>query len=117
MYLISPEVLILCARALLIFSEFSLAMNASLALCIAFKLLQMILLEGVAVSAGALLLIIDGRLGFVLMAIWSGEKLWLLEREFLALTHQATASSKSHWVSSKTLSRMSASIRLCLSTK
>ena len=41
----------------------------------------------------------------------------MLEREFLALTHQETATSKSHWVSSKTLSSLSGSIRLCLSTK
>ena len=52
--------LILCARALLIFSEFSSAMNASLTLCIAFKLLQIISLEGVEVSTGALLRFIDG---------------------------------------------------------
>ena len=45
-YLISPEVLMLCARALLIFSEFSLAVDTSLALCIAFKLLDITLLEG-----------------------------------------------------------------------
>ena len=41
----------------------------------------------------------------------------MLEREFLVLAHQETATSKSHWVSSKTLSSLSASIRLCLSTK
>ena len=45
-------------------------MNASLTLCIAFKLLQIILLEGVAASAGALFLIIDDSLGFALMANW-----------------------------------------------
>ena len=60
----------LCARAFLIFSEFSLAMNASLALCSAFKLLDIALLEGVAVSAGALSLITDGSLGLVLMTNW-----------------------------------------------
>ena len=71
-------------------------MNALLALCIAFKLLDITLLEGVAVSTSALLLIIDGSLGLLPMANWQEENPWMLEREFLALTHQATASSKSH---------------------
>ena len=44
--------------------------NECFPFCIAFKLLQIILLEGVAVSASALLLIIDGSLGLVLMANW-----------------------------------------------
>ena len=44
----------LCARSPLIVSEILLAMNATLALCIAFKLLDVMFLEGVAVSAGAL---------------------------------------------------------------
>ena len=71
-------------------------MNALLALCIAFKLLDITLLEGVAVSTSALLLIIDGSLGLLPMANWQEENPGMLEREFLALTHQATASSKSH---------------------
>ena len=77
-------------------SKFSLVMNALLVLCIAFKLLDITLLEGVAVSTSALLLIIDGSLGLLPMANWQEENPGMLEREFLALTHQVTASSKSH---------------------
>lgn len=86
----------LCARALLSVSEFSLAMSAFSALCIAPKLLDITLLDGVTMSTGALLLTIDGSLGLTQMANWYEEKPCMLEREFLALTHQATASPKSH---------------------
>ena len=45
-------------------------MNASRALCIPFKLLEIILLQGVAVSAGALLFIIVGSMRLAQMANW-----------------------------------------------
>ena len=51
------------------------------------------------------------------MFIWQGGKQWTLEREFLVLMHQATATSKSQLVSSKTLSKISASIRSIFSNK
>ena len=60
----------LCAGAVLIFSKFSLAINASLALCISLKLLDITLLENVAVNASTVLLIIDGSLGLAPMANW-----------------------------------------------
>ena len=64
----------LCARALLSVSEFSLAMTAFSALCIAPKLLDITLLDGVTMSTGALLLTIDGSLGLTQMANWYEEK-------------------------------------------
>ena len=67
-YLVSPDVQILCESALLSFSEFSLAMNASLALWSACKFLVIILFVGVVVIAGAFAVWRDGSFGFVPMA-------------------------------------------------
>ena len=55
--------------------------------------------------------------GLVQCLFGRGGKQWTLEREFLVLMHQATATSKSQLVSSKTLSKISASIRSIFSNK
>ena len=68
-----PEFLMLCESARLIFSEFSLDIKASLALCIASRLLLTILLVGSRVRAGAFSFNVDGSLGFLPIASWYGE--------------------------------------------
>ena len=69
------------------------------------------------VNAGALALWIEGSLGFVPIASWYGESPWILVNEFLAFTDQRTANSRSQLFSSKILSSISESMRLCRSTR
>ena len=64
-YLTLPDVLILSDRACLIFPEFLLAMKASLAPCMASKLLLTILLADWQVRAGTFLFSFDGNFGFL----------------------------------------------------
>ena len=106
----------LCERACLIFSEFSLEINASLDLWMASKLLLTILLIGWRVRAGAFLFKTDGSFGFLSMASWYGENPCTLWSEFLALIHQDAAKLEWHCVSSRTLFNMPTGTRLCLST-
>ena len=61
----SPDIV---RSARLNFSELSLAINASLAIWIACKFLQITLFVGVDVSAGTLVLRIEGSLGLVPIA-------------------------------------------------
>ena len=89
--LTSPELLILCERARLIFSEFSLEIKASLALCMASKLLLTVLCMGWRVRVGTFSFKTDGSFGFLPMASWYGENPCTLWSEFLALIHQDTA--------------------------
>ena len=74
------------------------------------------MLVGVDVNAVALVLWIEGSLGCVLIASWYGENPWMLVNEFLAFTDQRTANSRSQLFSSKILSSISGSMRLCRST-
>ena len=67
----------LCDKARLNFSEFSLAMNASLAFCIACTFLLIILLVGVDVNAGALVLWIEVGLG-LLVGMEKTHGCWLM---------------------------------------
>ena len=61
-YLMLTDLLVLFDKARLIFSEFYLVINASLALCLACKLLLKILFVGCYVRAGALMLIAHSSL-------------------------------------------------------
>ena len=69
------------------------------------------------VNVGALALWIKESLGFVLIASWYGENPWMLVNEFLAFTDQRTANFRSQLFSSKILSSISESMRLCHSTR
>ena len=65
-YFISPDVLMLCERALLRFQEFSLAIKASLALRSAPKFFIIVLFVGADIIAGAL----NGSFGLVPIDNW-----------------------------------------------
>ena len=64
-YFISPDVWMLCERAILSFSEFSLAIKASLALWSVSKFFIIVLFVGADVIAGALDTCKDGKFGLV----------------------------------------------------
>ena len=72
---------------------------------------------GVDVSFDALALWIEESLGFVPIAIWYGEKAYVLVTELFAFTDQATARSISQLFSARILSSISANIKLCCSFK
>ena len=72
---------------------------------------------GVDVSFNALVLWIEESLGFVPIAIWYGEKAYVLVTELFAFTDQATARSISQLFSARILSSISANIKLCCSFK
>ena len=68
-------------------------------------------------NAGKLSLETLGKLGFLPKTNWLGENPFTFFNEFLALTAQATAISKSHLVSSMVLATVKPRIALCLSTR
>ena len=97
---------------------FSLAINASLALCIiASELLLKILPIASHARAGALLLIDDGNLEFLPVVNWYGGKPYTLFKKFFTFMHHATAISGKHWVSSRILSSILERNKLCFSTR
>ena len=72
---------------------------------------------GVDVSFNALALWIEESLGFAPIAIWYGEKAYVLVKELFAFTDQTTARSISQLFSARFLSSISANIKLCCSFK
>ena len=109
--------LTLLFRAQRIFSEFLLAMKASLPLCSAAKLSVNILLVFVCIFAGGLSMKVEGSFGFCLRAIQNGEKPCRFASELFAFIHHDNVKLISIFDSSRTLSSMSAIIKLCLSTQ
>ena len=88
MYFVSLLLLILLLSACHIFSEFSHAVNASLALCKASRLSVRILLVFKDVIAVGLSINVGGRVS------WKGENPWTFASEFLAFRHQDKARSR-----------------------
>ena len=113
----SAEVLMLWTRVSLVFWNFSLVLKAPLNLCSACRFLDLILHDVAVVSAGIRLFVMMVALAQYQWLI-SREKPWAMERELFASTHQAWVDTKSKFVTSKTLSSISASVStLYLSTK
>ena len=106
-------------RAQHIFSEFLLAMKASLALwiAVAVKFSVNILLLFVCIYAGCLLIKVEGSFGFSPRASWNWEKPWTFTTEFFALIYYDNAKLIPIFDSSRTLCNISPIIKLCLSTK
>ena len=110
----SPGVLILLLSARRIFSEFSYATNASLALCKTARFSVRILLVMEGVNAGVLSINLDGSLRFCPRASWKDENPWTFVSEFLAFRHQDKARSRPNCDYSSVLSIISAIMKLCL---
>ena len=95
-YALSPDMyfvallllILLLISACDIFSEFSNAVNASLALCKASRLSVRILLVFKDVIAVGLSINVDGRVS------WKGENPWTFASEFLAFRHHDKARSR-----------------------
>ena len=122
MYLVSPLVSTLFFKALHIFSDDALKINACIVLCRTVKLFGRILPVSCWMSAGGLSVQVDGSFGFHPNTSWNGEKPC---HEFLALRY-GTLMLKTHGMvvkfmsrccdSSDTFSIMSAMMKLCFST-
>ena len=112
-----PPLFLTWFRAQLIFSEFSLAMKASLPLWRAVKLFLSILLVIVCIFDGGLSMKVEGSFERCSTASWNGEKPCTFASEFFAFMHHNNVKLISMFDSSKTLSSMSAIIKLCLSTQ
>ena len=121
MYLVLPELLMLWDRARITFSEFLLLIfnfYFALALSITSRLLLASLLTGWRVRVGALSFNVDGNLLFFPIANWYSTNPCTEYNEFFALMMQHwTANSGWQFMSSKTLPNISASTKLCLSTR
>lgn len=82
---IFPLFLTLWFRVQHIFSELVLAIKSSLALWSVVKLSFNKLLVFVSISAGGVLLKVEGSFGFCLRASWNGEKPGVFANEYFAL--------------------------------
>ena len=106
------KVLILTSQLFRIFTG-----NKRLSCFLNFLLIFTNYFVGVDVSFDALAFWIEESLGFVPIAIWYGEKAYVLVKELFAFTDQTTARSISQLFSVRILSSISANIKLCCSFK
>ena len=98
-------------------SDHSHSMKADLAAWRALRLVRMMLLLRVGVRVDSLSLTMAGRMGFWPNASWYRLNPCTFCREFLTFKHQAKATSKTQYVSSRTLSNMSERARPWCSTR